>query len=64
MVVLACAAYLVLNVVDVIRLWLAYHSCDSNCGFAYGGSLWIVGAFWVVSLVSPRLRSALGSRSG
>lgn len=59
LVVLGCAAYLILNIVDLIRFWLAYHSCDSNCGFAYGGSLWIFAAFWVVSLVAA---AAIGTR--
>ncbi len=53
LVVLACAAYLVLNIVDGVRFWLAYRSCDSGCFFAvYVGPFWIVPILWVFSLLA------------
>ena len=54
LIVLACAAYLVLNVVDVIRLWLAYRACDSNCVFVTVelGPTWILPILWGLSLLA------------
>ena len=53
LVVLACASYLVLNIVDAVRLWLAYRSCDGSCLFyaAPVGPLWVVAVLWALSLL-------------
>jgi hypothetical protein len=53
LVVLACAAYLILNIVDAIRLWLAYRSCAGGCAFyaVSVGPMWVVVALWVLSLL-------------
>jgi hypothetical protein len=57
--VLACVAYLILNIVDAVRLWLAYRSCDGSCVFyaASVGPFWIVAILWSASLL---LAAALG----
>ena len=53
LVVLACASYLVLNIVDGVRFWLAYRSCDPGCHFAvFVGPFWIVPVLWALSLVA------------
>ena len=53
LLVIACAAYLLLNIIDVVRLWLAYRSCESECVFGYRGGPWIVIAIlWVLSLLA------------
>ena len=53
LVVLGCVSYLVLNVVDGVRFWLAYRSCDSSCSFAvYDGPIWIVPIVWLLSLLA------------
>jgi uncharacterized protein YneF (UPF0154 family) len=60
LVVLGCVSYLVLNVVDGVRFWLAYRLCDSSCSFAvYVGPLWIVPILWVLSLLAA---AAIGIR--